>query len=198
MNIVPMALVARFSRTGPRKHLLAMRTSRALAVVIAVLGSSLLTSPAVAAASVKTKTVAFSGHYSGIASLLINNGSVTISSIRGKGKGTIVGASSVPGRGSASAAAQCDPFGGGGSITGAGAKITLTVAKSTASGCSNGESGPITVTFKGVAKATGGSGKTKGAAGSIKFSGSLKLANTSGSQNGPFTVALTGKLTVDG
>jgi len=140
--------------------------------------------------------VDFTGHYAGTASLLINNGVVTISSVHGKGTGTVVGNSSVTGMGSASASAQCDPFTGTGSIAGATAKILLTVVKTQSSGCSSGESGPVTVTFSGVAKATGGTGKTKGASGTLKFSGTLKLANTSGSENGPFTVVLTGKLSV--
>jgi len=128
--------------------------------------------------------------------LLINNGAVTISSIHGKGTGTLVGASKVSGNGTASATAQCDPFGGTGTITGAGAKINLKVTKSTSTGCSNGESGPVTVTFNGVAKATGGTGKTTGAKGNLKFKGTLKLGGTSGSQQGTFTVSLTGKLSV--
>ena len=68
------------------------------------------------------------------------------------------------------------------------------MTESKSSGCSSGESGPVTVTFNGLAVATGGSGTAKGATGSLKFNGTLKLAGTSGSQNGPYTVALTGKL----
>ena len=167
--------------------------------LVALLGAGLLVTPAVAVASAVpagTERVAFTGHYTGTASLLINNSKVTISAIHGKGTGTLVGASSVVGNGSGSAAAQCDPFGGTGSITGAGAKIALIVTQSTAQGCSSGQSGPVTVTFHGVAKATGGTGKAKGAAGTLKFNGTLKLGSTSGSQNGPFSVTLTGKLTV--
>jgi hypothetical protein len=144
------------------------------------------------------KTVSFSGHYHGVASLLIDNGSVTISSVKGTGTGTLLGASTVAGKGSASASAQCDPFTGKGSITGAKGKIDLTVTESKSSGCSNGESGPITVKFDGVAVATGGSGTASGATGTLKFSGNLKLTNTSGSQNGPYTVTLSGKLKVKG
>jgi len=175
------------------------RASRVLAVMVAALGAGLVASPAVAAASTPTKTVAFSGHYSGTASLLIDNGSVTISSIKGKGTGTLVGASSVAGKGSAGASATCNLFGGGGSITGTHGTITLTVAKSAASqACSSGETAPVKITIKGVAKVTGGSGATKGATGSLKFTGSLNLAGTSGAQKGPFSVVLTGKLKVDG
>lgn len=140
----------------------------------------------------------FSGHYKGNASLLINNGAVTIPSVSGKGTGTLVGASTVTGKGSSSSSAQCDPFTGTGSIVGAAAKIALNVIESKSSGCSSGESGPVTVTFTGLAVVTGGSGKASGARGSLKFDGTLKLGGTSGSQDGSYTVALNGKLTFKG
>jgi hypothetical protein len=144
------------------------------------------------------KAVSFSGRYQGDTALLINNGAVTISSVTGKGKGTLVGASTINGKGSSSSSAQCDPFTGTGSITGAAAKLNLKVVESKSSGCSSGESGPVTVTFTGLAIVTGGAGKAKGAGGSLKFNGTLKLGGTSGSQNGSYTVALSGKLTVKG
>jgi hypothetical protein len=162
--------------------------------------TSAITAKAASAArtSFNFKTVVFSGHYHGDASLLINNGSVTISSVAGKGTGTILGASTVVGKGSSSASAQCDPFTGKGSLTGSKGKIDLTVTESKSSGCSSGESGPITVTFQGVAVATGGTGTASGATGSLNFKGKLSLANTSGTQNGPYTVTLSGKLKVKG
>ena len=167
----------------------------ALAVTLAVCASFVASSTSVAAA---TKTVSFIGHYKGDASLLINNGSVTISSVAGKGTGTLFGASTVLGKGSASSTAQCDPFTGTGSISGASGKLDLRVTESKSSGCSSGQSGPVTVTFHGVAVVTGGSGSAKGASGNLKFNGTLKLENTSGSQNGPYTVTLSGELTVKG
>jgi len=156
--------------------------------------ASLATSPVRASA----KTVLFSGHFHGDAALLINNGAVTISSVTGKGTGTLVGASTIIGKGSSSSAAQCDPFTGTGSITGAAAKLTLHVIETKSQGCSSGESGPVTVTFSGLAVVTGGSGKAGGASGSLKFNGALKLGGTSGSQNGSYTVALKGNLKIKG
>jgi hypothetical protein len=143
-----------------------------------------------------SKSVAFKGQYRGTASLLINNGTVTISSVKGTGTGTLVGKSTVQGAGSASSSAQCDPFTGTGSIAGPRAKIKLTVTQSKSSGCSSGESGPVTVTFHGVAVATGGTGAAKGAKGTLKFSGSLKIGGTTGAENGPYNVSLSGTLTV--
>ncbi len=166
------------------------------AMLLALAGAGLLVAPLGAGAAVKTKTVTFTGHYSGVASLLINNGAVSIPSVNGTGTGTLLGAGKVVGSGTSSAAAQCDPFGGTGYITGAGSKITFTVTKSTSKGCSSGQSGPVTVTFTGTAKATGGTGKAKGATGTLSFKGSLKLADTTGSQNGNYIVTLSGKLTV--
>jgi hypothetical protein len=164
-------------------------------------GAALVATPAFASSPSLTrqhaaKTVSFVGRYSGNAALLIDNGSVTISSVTGTGTGTLVGTSSVAGSGSASAAAQCDPFSGTGTISGAAATIRFRVSSSTAQGCSSGESGPITVTFHGAAKAIGGTGRAKGATGTLRFNGKLQLGGTSGSQTGTYTVKLTGALTV--
>ena len=175
--------------TRRRTHRLAQLFS---VVVLAGSAGSITAAPAYAAA----KTVSFSGHYKGTAALLINNGAVSIPVVRGTGSGTLVGASTVFGKGTASAAAQCDPFTGTGSLSGKHAKIDLLIIKSTAQGCSSGESGPVTVTFSGTVKATGGTGAAKGAKGDLKFKGTLALKGTSGTQNGTYSVTLTGKLSV--
>ena len=142
--------------------------------------------------------VSFSGQYRGVTSLLINNGVATISTVRGNGSGTLVGASTVTGSGAASASAQCDPFEVAGSITGKQAKIYLTVLKSTSQGCSSGAEWPGHRPISGTAKATGGTGKTAGASGTLKFTGSVNLKDTSGSQSGTLTVTLSGKLSLKG
>lgn len=193
----PMASSVQPSRSQ-HPHSYVAKGARALAVMLAVAAAGPFSGSAFASTPAGTKTIPFTGQYTGTASLLIDNGVVTISSIKGKGKGSLVGNSSVLGSGSASSSAQCDPFGGTGSIAGASSKINFSVAKSTSQGCSNGQSGPVTVTFSGVAKALGGTGNASGAQGSLKFKGSLKLANTSGHQSGSFSVTLSGKLTVKG
>ncbi len=174
---------------------------RALVGLLALSSATFVATPAFAsthsiARRPALKTISFTGHYSGSASLLIDNGNVTISSVSGTGTGTLVGASSVSGSGSSSAAAQCDPFGGTGAIAGPSATIRFKVLSSSAQGCSSGESGPVTVTFHGTAKAIGGTGRAKGASGSLKFHGTLQLGGTSGSQTGTYTVKLTGSLNV--
>jgi hypothetical protein len=175
-------------------------TGTVLALLLAGGGISLASSAGASALpqanTARAKVVAFTGRYKGDASLLINNGAVTISSVTGKGTGTLVGPSTIIGKGSSSSTAQCDPFTGTGSITGASAKLSLHVVESKSTGCSSGESGPVTVTFSGLAVVTGGSAKASGASGSLKFNGTLKLGGTSGSQNGSYSVVLTGKLTV--
>ena len=172
------------------------RARQVLSLVLAVTVISVLASPAFGAT--KLKTVSFSGHYTGTASLLIDNGAVTISSVSGSGTGTpsIIGASKISGRGSGTASALCDPFGGSGTMTGSKAKMTFTVTRSSAKGCASAESGPVTVTFSGTGKVTGGTGKAAGASGTLHFGGSMKLGGTSGSQSGSFTATVSGKLTV--
>ncbi len=170
----------------------------ALATVGVVVSPALARAADVASKALPTRTVAFTGHYKGNVALLIDNSKVTISSVAGKGTGTLVGASTVSGTGSASASAQCDPFSGTGAIAGPGTRIDFLVTSSSSQGCSSGESGPITVTFKGVAKATSGTGKAKGVSGDLTFKGSLHLGNTTGSQKGAFTVTVTGRLALKG
>jgi hypothetical protein len=187
-----------FSITSLAPSRLVGGPARALATAALVLGTVVVVSPLTANAGGKGKVISFSGHYSGATSLLINNGVATISTVHGKGSGTLVGTSTVAGSGAASASAQCDPFEVAGAITGKQAKINLTILKSTSQGCSSGQSGPVTVTISGTAKATGGTGKAAGASGVLKFTGSVNLKDTSGSQSGTFTVTFSGKLAVKG
>lgn len=145
------------------------------------------------------KTVQFTGHYTGTASLLIVNDSAT-GSVSGSGTGTLIGASKVAGSGSTgTATATCPspiPFSGTGSLTGAAGKITFTVIRSQSSGCSSGESGSVTITFSGVLDATGGTGVARGASGHLSFKGTMHLGNTTGHQSGSYKVTLHGSLTV--
>ena len=140
-------------------------------VLVAVLSTGLLAGPVFSAVPA-VKTVTFSSSYTGKASLLINNGQATISSVTGSGKNSLFGASKVSGSGSAAASQQCDPFGGKGSIAGGANKIMFTVTRSSSQqGCANGESGPVTVTFHGVAVATGGHRRRQGRVGQPQVQG---------------------------
>jgi len=160
---------------------------------------------AVAAASASaTKSVAFTGQYSGKISVLIDNtgtsASAKITSVTGSGKATLIGASKVKGSGSTkTTSTECPiPFTGKGTLTGAKGKITFSVTESKSSGCSNGDSGAVKVTFSGVAVASGGTGVANGATGSIKFKGTVNLAGTSGPTSGSYKATFKGTLKVKG
>lgn len=179
-------------RSRLRRRILGVGTIVAVAVSPALVVNS-------AFATTAAKTVTFSAKYSGKASLLIDNSKVTISAIKGSGTNNLFGKSTVSGSGSApkSGSSLCDPFGGSGALAGTGSKLTFVVTQSASQqGCSSGESGPVTISFHGVAKATGGGGKGAGASGTLKFNGTLKLGGTSGAQTGTFNVSLSGKLSV--
>jgi hypothetical protein len=168
----------------------------ALAALTILAGAALMAGPAAAAPVPQARSISFSGSYSGSASLLIDNGVVTISSVTGHGQGSLVGSSRVSGSGTSSSSAQCDPFSGTGALSGASGSIKFAVSSSTAEACSNGETAPITVSFHGTAKARGGTGKAEGARGSLAFKGTLNLGGTTGSQTGSFKVTLSGTLAV--
>lgn len=154
---------------------------------------------------VKTKKVAFKGTYKGTISLLMvgasgqSASSVKVTSLHGTGTGTDLGTSTVSATGSAPASNQCDELMGVGSITGSGSKILLNVVTSPSTeGCAAATSTPTSVSLKGVAKVTGGTGKFKGVSGSLSFTGTFNVqSNTSGSlESDAFTASLTGALTI--
>jgi hypothetical protein len=177
-----------------------MKRTQLLAAVLAVAMAGVVASPASTSAAVKTKTVSFKGKYTGTASVLFQGTDIKILSVTGSGSASIVGTSSLSGTGEATGGADsnnCVPFKGKGSLKGASATIKFSVSGSTSKGCSSGQSGPVTVTVTGVAKITGGTSKAKGATGSLKYKGTLKLNDTSGSQTGTFSGTVSGKLTVN-
>jgi hypothetical protein len=153
----------------------------------------------------KAHKVAFKGSYKGSIALLMvgpsgqSATSVTVSSVSGKGTGTLLGSSHVSASGSAPAASQCDTLSGQGSLSGAGSTLKFKVISSASSqGCATGTSTPTSVTVKALVKVTGGSGKYAGATGTLKFTGSFNVSsNTSGSsENDAFSAAVAGTLTV--
>lgn len=174
-----------------------MKNLRIPALLSAVALTGALVCAAPTSADPAHKSVSFKGKYTGTASLLIENNTTKILSVNGTGSGSIVGAGTVSGTGNGTGASgQCVPFTGKGQIKGSAGTIKFSVTSSKSQGCSSGQSGPVTVTVNGVAKVTGGTGKAKGAKGNLTFKGTLKLNDTTGSQSGPFTGQLSGKLTV--
>ena len=81
-----MVRETRFVKTASFRNERGSNTMRIFSVLVAALAIGICASPA--SAITGTKIVAFSGHYTGTASLIIDNGSVKISSISGNGTGT--------------------------------------------------------------------------------------------------------------
>lgn len=152
----------------------------------------------------KVKKVAFKATIKGSMALLWNASSVTASSVSGKGTATLLGATTLKGNGTApfTGAAQCEPMNGNGILTGAGSKLMLRVTPSAAQAgqaCGADQSAPTVVTVtKGVAKVTGGTGKYKGASGTLSYKAVFSIqSTTSGShESDSFTTTLTGTLTI--
>lgn len=147
----------------------------------------------------KSKKLAFKATYTGTVSLLWNSDSVTVTGVNGKGTGTLLGASSLVGSGSGSAANTCNPFAGKGYLIGSGSKLLLSVTTSpTSQACAAGQSAPTSVSVKGVAKVTGGLGKYAGATGTLSFTGSFSIQSTTAgsTEKDTFKAVLTGTLTV--
>jgi hypothetical protein len=157
------------------------------AVVTAILAAAAVAAavvPAYAPASGvahAASTVKFSGKYSGKASVTVKGSAIKISSVSGSGSGTD-GLSKLSGRnGTGHTSGTCGFFSGPASISGSGGSLTLSV-NSTSKGC--GESNVKSVS--GTAKVTGGSGKLKGAKGTLSFSGSYNKSA------GTFSVTISG------
>jgi hypothetical protein len=76
---------------------------------------------------VKTKKVAFKGSYSGTIALLWSSTGVSATSVHGTGTATLLGKSTMAGKGAGTAASTCNPFSGNGTLVGAGSKLVVKV-----------------------------------------------------------------------
>ena len=181
-----------------------LRISLAPVAALSLTGvASGVLAPAAHAASVshavKVTKVAFKGTYTGTIAMLWDANTVSATAVKGTGVGTLLGRSTVVGKGTASTSSTCDPLWGAGSITGSGSKLMLKVVSSSATkACAAAQSAPTTVTVTGVAKITGGVGKYKGASGTLKISGSFQIqSNTAGShETDSFKATLSGVITI--
>ena len=145
----------------------------------------------------KIKHVAFKGTYAGTMALLWSSTGVTATSVTGHGTGTY-GANTMKGSGGGSAANTCDPFSGAGSVVGAsGLKLSI-VASTKTQACAVNSAAPTPVTVNGVAKIVSGTGKFKGATGTLSFKGQFSIqATTAGStENDSFNATITGTVTI--
>jgi len=145
------------------------------------------------------KKIAFKGSYHGTIGLLWSSTGVTATSVTGHGSGTLLGSSAMSGHGTGTAANTCDPFSGSGSLSGAGSRLTIKVVTSAKTqACATSQAAPTTVVVNGVATVTGGTGKYKGAKGTLSFKGSFNVQSTTAgsSESDSFTATLTGTLSV--
>lgn len=145
----------------------------------------------------KISHVAFKGSYTGTIGLLWSSTGVTATSVAGHGTGTD-GANTMKGSGGGSAANTCDPFAGAGTLVGAsGLKLSVATSSKTQA-CAVNSAAPSPVTVTGVAKIMSGTGKFKGATGTLSFKGSFSIqATTAGSsESDAFNATLTGVVTI--
>jgi hypothetical protein len=141
---------------------------------------------ATAASALPSKSVPFSAKYSGQASTKVQ-GNVADISATGTGSGSLIGAGKLTGTGTADSSQQpCVPFGGIGSMTGAGGSITFKVI-TTSKGC--GDEGGHVFSLKGTATVLKATGKLAKAKGSLRFTGVYDR------DGGTFSVKFIGTLT---
>jgi hypothetical protein len=145
----------------------------------------------------KVTHVAFSGKYAGNIALLWSSTGVQATSVTGTGTGTD-GANAMSGTGSGSAANTCDPFSGAGALAGASGLKLNVVSSSKTQACAVNSAAPTPVSVNGVATVVSGTGKFKGATGTLNFKGSFSIqSTTAGSkESDTYTATLTGTLTI--
>lgn len=154
------------------------------------------TKPAATTAT-KAGSVAFSGTYKGKISILFGDGNlIQVTKVDATGTGNVSGLSGMSGSASAVPASLCDNFDGKGVISGGGNSLNLTF-DSSSQGCADSDSAPATITIKGSAKITGGTGKYAGASGTLAVKGTFDI-NSKGivnsSESTSFTLDLSGNI----
>ena len=132
------------------------------------------------------KTIPFVGTYTGNATVQVSDQVADISA-SGKGTGTLIGSSSISGKGTGDASQQpCAPFTGPGTMVGTGGKIAFTVV-SGSQGCGD-EQGQV-FSLSGKANVTSATGKLAKAKGVLRFTGVYDRGA------GTFSVKFKGTLT---
>ncbi len=175
-----------------RKGVIVQKFRFSMLIALVALVSGALAGSALSAAPHKkkprksiAKVIAFSGVYSGQASTKVDGTTAAIAA-NGAGKGTLIGTSKITGSGSADTSQQpCPPFGGTGTIKGAGGTILFKVVPG-AKGC--GDEGGHVFSLSGYMLVTKATGKLVKAKGTLKFSGVYDR------DDGSFQIKLTGTL----
>lgn len=130
---------------------------------------------------------AFVAKYSGSVTEKVNGQQVTAVPL-GKGTGTPIGKGTLTGVVKATTAnPPCSPLNGPGTLAGPKGKLSVTLL-STSRGCAASEEDKDSISFSGSAKILKGTGKFRGAKGTLRFSGHYDRAG------GTFNVKLTGTI----
>jgi predicted lipoprotein with Yx(FWY)xxD motif len=172
-----------------RNPRLSILVAAAVGVSAALAGSALSAAPqGMLGKRATVKKIAFVGSYAGQASTKLEQGSTTADiQANGKGTGTLIGAGTITGTGTADSSQQpCPPFGGTGSITGAKGEIFFK-AVTGAKGC--GDEGGHNFSLVGYLAVTKATGALLNAKGQLRFTGSYSR------DDGTFQIKLTGTLT---
>ena len=151
-----------------------------------------------ASTATKAGSVAFQGTYKGKISILFGDANlIQVTKVDGTGTGNVNGLTDMSGTASAVPANLCDNFDGKGVISGGGNTLNLTFDSNT-QGCADSDSAPATITMKGSAKITGGTGKYAGASGTLTVKGTFNI-NSKGivntTESTSFTMDLSGNIT---
>ena len=148
-----------------------------------VLGGVVVT--AVVVGSALGSSTAFVAKYSGTVTEKVNGQQVTAVP-KGTGTGTPIGKSTLTGVVRATTAnPPCSPLNGPGTLAGARGKLQVNLLP-TSRGCAASEEDQDSISFSGSAKILKGTGKFRGAKGTLRFSGHYDRAG------GTFNVKLTG------
>lgn len=140
---------------------------------------------AVVVGSALGSSTAFVAKYSGTVTEKVD-GQLVTAVPKGKGTGTLIGKSTLTGVVKATTAnPPCSPLNGPGTLAGAKGKLQVNLLP-TSRGCAASEEDKDNISFSGSAKIIGGTGKFRGAKGTLRFSGHYNRAG------GTFDVKLTG------
>jgi len=157
------------------------RTITLIALVLA--GGMLAAGTALATTSTK---IAFTAKYAGTAVTKVTDNVVDISAT-GTGKGTVIGAGKVSGKGTGDTSQQpCVPFGGTGKMTGVAGTTSSFKVLPTSKGCGD-EAGQV-FSLSGKATVVKATGKLAKAKGTLRFTGTYDRGA------GTFSVKFAGSL----
>lgn len=147
-----------------------------------------------APAATGAKSVAFNATYKGDITMVWSSSDVKATEVSGTASDAPAGLAKFSATGGSAPQAQCAAINGSGTF-GSGAD-TLTFKTEKTTGCAANEAAPSAVSVSGTATITGGTGKYKGATGSLKITGSFQVASTKpGTDKQQFTATFVGTVT---